>query len=94
MEPHGQPTIQAIRNDPYIVAMAQGHCNELEGLQIGINTNINNKKARGLMRAAGEAKHLYTDWPPDFVLVGSDNDRVFYKDLSLEQWSYGYVNII
>jgi hypothetical protein len=28
------------------------------------------------------------------VLVGSDNERVYYKDLSIEQWSYGYVSII
>jgi hypothetical protein len=28
------------------------------------------------------------------VLVGSDNERVFYKDLNIEQWSYGYVSII
>jgi hypothetical protein len=28
------------------------------------------------------------------VLVGSDNDRVFYKDLTIEQWSYGFLAII
>jgi hypothetical protein len=68
---------------------------ELETSQIGIIPNINNKKARGLMRAGGESsKHLYTDWPHDYVLVGSDNERVYYKDLSIEQWSYGYVSII
>jgi hypothetical protein len=47
------------------------------------------------MRAGGESsKHLYTDWPHDHVLVGNDNERIYYKDLSIEQWSYGYVSII
>jgi hypothetical protein len=62
---------------------------------LGRANNSNIKKARGLMRAGGEAsKHLYTDWPHDFVLVGSDNDRIFYKDLTIEQWSYGFMAII
>jgi hypothetical protein len=26
--------------------------------------------------------------------VGSDNDRIFYKDLTIEQWSYGFLAII
>jgi hypothetical protein len=75
-EPRGQPSLQSIRNDPHIAATAQSYCNELEASQIGTNININNKKARGLMRAGGEAsKHLYTDWPHNFVLVGSDKER-------------------
>jgi hypothetical protein len=57
----GQPTLQTIRNDPYIAAAAKSYYNELEASQIGINTNINNKKARGLMQAGGEAPqgHLH-----------------------------------
>jgi hypothetical protein len=94
-ETRDHPSLRAMRTDPYIMAAAQAQCNELEASQLGTVPNINNKKARGLMRAGGEAsRHLYTDWPHDYVLVGSDNERVFYKDLNIEQWSYGYVSII
>jgi hypothetical protein len=89
------PSLRALRTDPYIMSAAQGQCNELEASQLSTVPNINNKKARGLMWAWGEAsRHLYTDWPHDYVLVGSDNERVFYKDLNIEQWSYSYVSII
>jgi hypothetical protein len=90
-----QPSLQAIRTDPRIMMAAQSQYSDLEASQLGMGHNSNNKKARGLMRAGGESsKHLYTDWPHDYVLVGSDNERVFYKDLSIEQWSYGYVSSI
>jgi hypothetical protein len=65
----------------------------MEENQIG---NINsNKKARGLLRAGGEAsRHVHIDWPHDFVLSGPDKDRICYKDLNLEQWAYGYTCIL
>jgi hypothetical protein len=86
-----QHTVQSIRKDPYLGAAAEHQCAEIDISKLG-RPGINNiKKARGLMRAGGEAsKHLYTDWPHDFVLMGSDNDRIFYKDLTIEQWSYGF----
>jgi hypothetical protein len=47
------------------------------------------------MRAGSEAaKHYYVDWPHDFVLEGIDNQRIFYKDLTIEQWGYGFAAII
>jgi hypothetical protein len=56
---------------------------------------LTNKKLRGLTRAGGEAaKTLYTDWPHDFVLVGLENSRIFYKDLNFQQWGFGYVSIL
>jgi hypothetical protein len=87
--------LQAMRRDTNLMAAADYHCADMDISHLGRHMNINAKKARGLMRAGGEAsRHLYTDWPHDFVLVGSDNDRVFYKDLTIEQWSYGFLAII
>jgi hypothetical protein len=42
----------------------------------------------------GSGKMLYTDWPHDFVLVGLENSRIFYKDLNFQQWGFGYVSIL
>jgi hypothetical protein len=84
-----------MRKDSNLMTAAEVQCAELDGTNLGRPSNLNIKKARGLMRAGREAsRHLYTDWPHDFVLVGSDNDRVFYRDLSMEQWSYGFMSII
>jgi hypothetical protein len=82
-----------MRRDTNLMAAADYHCADMDTSHLGRHTNA--KKARGLMRAGGEAsRHLYTDWPHNFVLVGSDNDRIFYKDLTIEQWSYGFLAII
>jgi hypothetical protein len=66
---------------------------EFESGQIGnISTN---KKTRGLLRAGGESsKHIHIDWPHDFILAGPDKNRIYYKDLNLEQWGYGYTSIL
>jgi hypothetical protein len=50
-----------------VSATVKQQCHMLEASPIVIST-VNNKKARGLMRAGGEAaKTLYTDWPHDFL---------------------------
>jgi hypothetical protein len=47
------------------------------------------------LRAGGESsKHIHIDWPHDFILAGPDKNRIFYKDLNLEQWGYGYTCIL
>jgi hypothetical protein len=87
-------SLREVRADPTVSAAVQQQCHMLDSSPIGIAT-VNSKKARGLMRAGGEAaKTLYTDWPHDFVLVGLENHRVFYKDLNFQQWGYGYVSIL
>jgi hypothetical protein len=88
--------LRAIRSDPLIAAEVRHKCDNLDASAIGmVPSFINNKKARGLMRAGGEAAQtLYTEWPHDFVLVGLENKRVFYKDLNFEQWGFGYVSIL
>jgi hypothetical protein len=81
-----QHTVRSMRRDPELSAAVEYQCAEMDMSHLGRPNNSNIKKARGLMRAGGEAsKHLYTDWPHDFVLVGSDNDMIFYKDLTIEQ---------
>jgi hypothetical protein len=40
------------------MSAAQGHCNDLEASQLGMVPNINNKKARGLMRAGGKQVNI------------------------------------
>jgi hypothetical protein len=37
---------------------------------------------------------MHIDWPHDYILSGPDKERVFYKDLNLEQWGYGYACIL
>jgi hypothetical protein len=77
-----------------VSATVKQQCHMLDSSPKGIST-VNSKKARGLMRAGGEAaKTLYTDWPHDFVLVGLENHQVFYKDFNFQQWGYGYVSIL
>jgi hypothetical protein len=61
----------------------------MEENQIG---NISsNKKSSGLLRVGG---HVHIDWPHDYVLSGPDKDRIYYEDLNLEQWAYGYTCIL
>jgi hypothetical protein len=61
-------TLQAMRRDTNLMAVADYHCADMDISHLGRLTNINAKKACGLMWAGGEAsKHLYTDWPHDCV---------------------------
>jgi hypothetical protein len=56
-------SLREVRADPMVSAAVKQQCHMLESSPIGIST-VNSKKARGLMRAGGEAaKTLYTDWP-------------------------------
>jgi hypothetical protein len=84
-----------MRSDKALRASADSQLQDMDTECLGTILNSNNKKARGLMRAGGEAaRHFYVDWPHDFVLEGIDNQRIFYKDLTIEQWAYGFVAII
>jgi hypothetical protein len=86
------PTIAELRGNQRLTAEVQAHYNMMEENQIG---NISsNKKSRGLLRAGGESRHVHIDWPHDYVLSGPDKDRIYYKDLNLEQWAYGYTCIL
>jgi hypothetical protein len=87
------PTIAELRNNQRWTAEVQSHYNALEENQIG---NISsNKKSRRLLRAGGESsRHVHIDWPHDYVLSGPDKDRIYYKDLNLEQWAYCYTCIL
>jgi hypothetical protein len=89
-----QPSLKALRGDPRLVQDTRQRVAELDHTLLG-TVNSNNKKSRGLTRAGGESsQHVFTEWPHDHVLVGPDQERIFYRDLSLEQWSYGYTSIM
>jgi hypothetical protein len=87
------PTITELRSNQRLTADVQAQYNAMEENQIG---NVNsNKKSRCLLRAGGESsRHVHIDWPHDYVLSGPDKDRIYYKDLNLEQWAYGYTCIL
>jgi hypothetical protein len=74
---------------------AEERCAEIDASHLGNCYYTSSKKARGLLRAGGEAsKHVHIEWPHDHILVGPDKDRVFYKNLNMEQWAYGYTCIM
>jgi hypothetical protein len=87
------PSLAELRQGHPLLAQVDSHYDELEANQLG-NVSVN-KRARGLLRAGGESsKHLHIDWPHDHILSGPDKNRVYYKDLNLEQWGYGYSCIL
>jgi hypothetical protein len=82
--------LQALRSDATLQLQSKQRCKEMDVSLLGNAQISTNKKSRGLMRAGGEAsQHVYTEWPHDYVMVGPDQQRVYYRDLTLEQWAYG-----
>jgi hypothetical protein len=83
-------SLQALRSDATLQLQSKQRCEELD-VSLLRNAQIStNKKSRGLMRAGGEAsQHVYTEWPHDYVMVDPDQQQVYYRDLTLEQWAYG-----
>jgi hypothetical protein len=89
------PTLHEMRKDHRLIAEAEERCAEIDAPHLGNCQYISSKKARGLLRAGGEAsKHVHIEWPHDHILVGPDKDRVYYKNLNMEQWAYGYTCIM
>jgi hypothetical protein len=89
------PTLNEMRKDNRLVAEAEERCGEIDASHLGNCHYTSSKKAWGLLRAGVEAsKHVHIEWPHDHILVGPDKDRVFYKNLNMEQWAYGYTCIM
>jgi hypothetical protein len=85
----------AMRSDPALQYGATVRLQELENSVLGNFSSQNNKKTCGLLRAGGEAsRHVYQEWPHDYVMVGPDKNRIYYKELNIEQFGYGYLSIM
>jgi hypothetical protein len=85
----------AMRSDPTLHYGATVRLQELENSVLRNSSSQNNKKAHGLLRAGGEASHhVYQEWPHDYVMVGPDKYRIYYKELNIEQFGYGYLSIM
>jgi hypothetical protein len=79
------PSVREMRGDQRLQWEAEETFAEMDVSYLGNEQYITSKKARGLLRAGG---------PHDHILVGPDKERVFYKNLNMEQWAYGYTCIL
>jgi hypothetical protein len=75
------PTLNELRKDHRLMAEVGERCAEIDASHLGNCYYTSSKKARGLLRAGGEASNYFVhiEWPHDHILVGPDKDRVFYK---------------
>jgi hypothetical protein len=93
-EPAFIPSVSSLRGDPVLAAQADQLVADLGTHTSGNSPSLNNVK-RGLVRSGGDlAPIVKTLWPQDHIVGSGSKLKVYYKDLSIFEWSNGYMAII
>jgi hypothetical protein len=88
------PSVASLRGDPVLAAQADQLVEDLGAHTSGNGPSLSNVK-RGLVRSGGDLAPLVkTPWPQDHIVGSGSKNKVYYEDLSIFEWSNGYMAII